>query len=251
MYSLVQLTINEWLKITKKKSFIINLILIVVLALGVALFISKVIGNDFMTAGEFGSILINISGGGFVYLVLCLVQASSIVSKEHQQGTIKFLLIRSHKRETILASKFIALILYMIVVGIYMIIVSYCVGLLFFFNSNGLLITETITQFGYSLLYIFAYIIIAFMLSTVLRNTAGTIAITLSLTMIEGIIVMLLSRYDFSKYILFFNLDFTQFSQGSPYIEGTTPVFSAIIYSIYMLLFIVITFIGFKKRDVA
>lgn len=251
MYSLVQLTINEWLKITKKRSFIINLILIAVLAVGIALFINKVVGNDFITSGEFGSILITMSGGGFVYLVLCLVQAASMVSKEHQQGTIKLLLIRAHTRHTILASKFIALILYMILVGLYIIIVSYIVGLLFFYNSDGLLITETLTQFGYSLLYVFAYMTIAFMLSTLLKSTAGTIAIALSLKILEGFIVMLLSRYEFSKFILFFNLDFSQFTDGASSIEGITPVFSAIIYTAYMLLFISITFIVFKKRDVA
>lgn len=251
MYSLVQLVTNEWIKITKKKSFLISLILVALVTIGAAWFIKGVIGADFMSAGKFGSSFMSMSGGGFLYLVLCILTASTMVSKEHQLGTIKLLLIRAHSRTKILASKFIATLLYMIVLALYTIVVSYIVGFLFFTNTEGLMLAETFVQAGYFLIYVFAYVTIAFMCSTLLKSTGGTIGFVLSLTMIEGLIVGLLYNYKFAKYLLFFNTDFEQFSNGDLIIAELTPTFSAMIYGLYMIAFILVTFVVFKRRDVA
>lgn len=252
MYSLIQLTTNEWLKITKKKSFYISLALVVAITLGAAIFIKAVIGNDFMSAGKFGGSMIALSGGGFLYLVLSAITAAGIVAREHQQGTIKLLLIRSHSRTSILASKLFAMIVYMVVLALFTVAISYIIGLLFFSNFDGLLLGETFSSIAYTFIYTFSYVVIAFMFSTLLKSTGATIGIVLSLTFIESLVVGLLYRYNFAKYILFFHTDFSQYgAEGYSPIEELTPAFSAMMYSLYMIVFLVLTFVVFKKRDVA
>ena len=251
MYSLISLTTNEWLKITKRKFFIISLIIIAAVSLGAALFINLVMKVDTLTVGQFAPNMIGLSGGGFVYLILTAVLASGMVSKEHQLGTIKLLLIRAHSRNKIMASKFLAIIIYMVVIGLYTLLVSYIVGL-FMFSNDGLQLGQAIEEFAYTLIYTFSFVAIAMMCSTLTKSTGATIGIVLGLTIVESIIVGLLYNYKFAKFILFFNTNFSQFTAGDrPIIEELTPLFSAIVYSIYMIVFIAITFIVFKKRDVA
>ncbi len=61
---------------------------------------------------------------------------------------------------------------------------------------------------------------------------------------------MMLSRFNWSKYILFANTDLTQYSTGKPLVEGMTIEFSIIVLIVYFVIFNVISYIGFTKRDI-
>ncbi len=61
---------------------------------------------------------------------------------------------------------------------------------------------------------------------------------------------MLLLRYNWSKYILFANVNLNQYIDGEPLVKGMTMTFSIIVLIIYFVIFNVISYIGFTKRDI-
>jgi ABC-2 type transport system permease protein len=62
---------------------------------------------------------------------------------------------------------------------------------------------------------------------------------------------LLLSRYTFAKYLLFFNTNLEMYDNGTPIIEGMTLGFSIFIIIGYMIAILALSFYVFKKRDVA
>ena len=57
-------------------------------------------------------------------------------------------------------------------------------------------------------------------------------------------------KFEFAKYILFANTDLSQFIGGEPFIEGLTLPFSISVLVIYTVVFLVISFVTFNKRDI-
>ncbi|MBE3554796.1 MAG: ABC transporter permease, partial [Thermicanus sp.] len=64
-------------------------------------------------------------------------------------------------------------------------------------------------------------------------------------------IVAALSRYGWVKYILFANTDLRQYFDGTPLVEGMTLSFSITVLLAYFLIFNLLSWILFMKRDVA
>ena len=88
---------------------------------------------------------------------------------------------------------------------------------------------------------------LAFMISTVFRNSAMAIGIGVFLFTVGSSITMLLaSRYTWAKFILFANTDLTQYISGEPLITGMTMTFSIIVLIVYFMSFNVISYLGFK-----
>jgi len=251
LYSFYQLTVNEGLKLMKKRSFFIPFLIMLLASLVVALVVKKFFYDaDFGITG-YMEMLIGLQGGGSFYTLLCMICIASIVSIEFRLGTIKMLLIRSHSRSKILASKYVALLLYIAVLLIFTLIVGSIIGLLVLGLNGGLNVGDILEAAGYTLVYTWVYVTIVFMLSALTKSTGATIGIVFLLNFFEGIISMLLSRYDFAKYILFLNLDLQMYQEGSPVIEGMSLGFSIAVILVYMIAFLTLTFYVFKKRDVA
>lgn len=251
MYSFYQLTVNECLKLTKKRSFFIPFLIMMLVSLGIALVIKKFFSDaDFGVTG-YMEMLISLQGGGSFYTFLCMICIASIVSIEFRLGTIKMLLIRSHSRSKILASKYVALLLYIAVLLIFTLIVGSIIGLLVLGSNGGLNAGDILEASGYTLLYTWVYVTIVFMVSTLTKSTGATIGIVFLVNFLEDIISMLISRYDFAKYVLFLNLDLQMYQEGTPPIEGMSLGFSVAVILVYMIAFLALTFYVFKKRDVA
>ncbi|WP_051541307.1 hypothetical protein [Caldalkalibacillus mannanilyticus] len=92
----------------------------------------------------------------------------------------------------------------------------------------------------------------AFMLSIVFRST--TLAVSLSYVAIfigKNMTDFLLTKYSWAKYILFAHFDLTQYVDRIPVAEGMTLQFSLMMLFIYFLLFNVISYLAFAKRDIA
>jgi ABC-2 type transport system permease protein len=76
------------------------------------------------------------------------------------------------------------------------------------------------------------------------------IGIGVFLLTVGNVITMLLSRYNWSKYILFANTDLNQYIDGKPIVDGMTMTFSIIVLIVYFVIFNVISYVGFTKRDI-
>lgn len=251
MRSFIQLTTNEWLKLSKKKSFYVAFGVLTIIPIIVALFAVKIMGAD-LNNTDFVSFLVDITGTGTVIVILSMITAASMVAKEYQLGTIKLLLIRAHSRNKILLSKYTAMLLYTLLIFLFTIIVGYIISIIFlgFESSNDWVELLKVTL--YSIIYTIIYMTISFMLSVLTKSSGATVGIAFSVMLFEGLFVMLLSRYEAAKYILFFNTDLSVYEpSNAPYIEGMTLGFSVSMLVIYMILMLGVSFITFKKRDVA
>ncbi|SDP36128.1 ABC-2 type transport system permease protein [Clostridium gasigenes] len=197
--------------------------------------------------------------------LFAIVMGGGIVANEFSGGTIKLLLIRPSKRWKILVSKYISVITYTFFMVLILLVVSFLIGgILFSFkgasapfltNSNGQInevnmIVHIIQLCGLKCISLVMMVTLAFMISTVFRNSAMAIGIGVFLLTVGNGITMILSRFNWSKYILFSNTDLTQYSTGKPLVEGMTIEFSIIVLIVYFVIFNVISYIGFTKRDI-
>jgi ABC-2 type transport system permease protein len=64
-------------------------------------------------------------------------------------------------------------------------------------------------------------------------------------------LVNLLSKYTWVKYILIANTNLMVYTDGTPVVKGMTLTFSLLVLAAYFIVFNVISWLVFIKRDVA
>ncbi|MGH4140268.1 ABC transporter permease [Clostridium sp.] len=205
--------------------------------------------------------------GGVISLIalFAIVMGGKIVANEFSEGTIKLLLIRPSKRWKILLSKYISVIGYTLLMLLVLFIVSFLLGgILFSFsgagtpfltNSSGKItevnmIVHIVQLYGLKSINLIMMVTLAFMISTVFRNSAMATGVGVFLLTVGNVITMILTKYNWSKYILFTNTDLNQYISGEPLVKGMTMKFSIIVLIVYFIVFNVISYIGFTKRDI-
>lgn len=198
-----------------------------------------------------------------VVTMFVVVIAAGIVAIEFSEGTIKMLLTRPVNRWKILTSKFATVLLFGIVMAAVTWIFSVIVGLILFDSSgvgylkwNGSEVVEQSIWLRSLYLYlissvnIFVTATFAFMIGSVFRSNALAIGISMFLWFMGSNVVLLLSKYEFVKYLFFTYTDLTQFVYGTPFVEGTTMSLALAVLSVYVVIFMAISYIVFTKRDV-
>jgi len=203
-------------------------------------------------------------------LVLIVLASGSIVSDEFSKGTIKLLLVKPYTRTKILLSKYLTVLIMLVLALVTTFIMQMIIGGLFFgYESLGVpYITyniatksiESISILKYFLLYTVSVlpqlIILAtlgFTLSTISTSTSLANTFTIIGAFGGSFIGLFAQSLDLEwlKYIVMLNWDFTcyLFGGSSPY-KGITLPFSVIICIIYLLIMLIISFIVFKKRNI-
>ncbi|MFG1730264.1 ABC transporter permease [Paenibacillus sp. 843] len=197
-----------------------------------------------------------------IYLstIFTVIVASDIVAGEFAGGTIKLLLIRPWSRGKILLSKFTSLILFGLLCAGITAVVGIAMSLLLFSGNTGLsggfegssmnnslllLLTDTIQALVISL--------IAFMLSTVFRSGGLAIGLSLLVLFTKDIFGFIFNpeRFEWAKYLLFLHTDLSGYIQSPVGPGGVGLGFSITILGVYCLLFMLISWLVFTKRDVA
>ncbi len=192
-----------------------------------------------------------------------VIAAGSIVSAEFSQGTIKMLLSRPVKRWKILTSKYITSLLYALTLTVLAFLATILAGYMFF-DSGSMTILDyqngsvvEVSYWGrvialYSLQFvgIVIYTTFAFMIGSVFRSSSLAIGLSIFLLFVGPNIVFFLSKYEIAKYIIFAHTDLTGFITGQMFIPGITWAFSIAVLSVYMIIFLVISYLSFIKRDV-
>ncbi|API92004.1 hypothetical protein J32TS6_24410 [Virgibacillus pantothenticus] len=202
----------------------------------------------------------------FVSLLVIIV-AGGIVANEFRWGSIKLLLIRPISRSGILLSKYIATLLFALYTTIFVFLFSWIVGAIFFGVGapnteivkqvddgfkTAYLLKEIFTSYGIQIVPLVMMGTFAFMISTVLRNSSLAIGISIFLMMGGNSVMVLLAQKEWAKYILFANMNLSQYTDGNtPMIKGMTLEFSIAMLLIYYVVFLVLSWIVFTKRDVA
>ncbi|MDQ0269570.1 ABC transporter permease [Cytobacillus purgationiresistens] len=201
----------------------------------------------------------------FVGLFVIII-AGGIVASEFNWGTIKLLLIRPIKREKILASKYITVLLFGGSLLGLLFLYSGLLGLILFgtadqpvphLNYQDGMVTEQnlflylMKGYGLSSINMLMLATMAFMISAAFRSNSLAIGLSIFLMFAGGQITQLVAmKYEWAKFSLFANTNLLQYFEGTPMLPGMTLGFSIIMLIIYFILFQAIAFFVFKKRDV-
>ncbi|AOV06434.1 ABC transporter permease [Sporosarcina ureilytica] len=209
------------------------------------------------------SIILDTFGLMSMVTLVSIIVSSSLVSAEFSQGTIKMLLSRPVNRWKILTSKYVTVILFSVLAMVVMFVASVIGAFIFFPGATESTLsfynTEIATSavWGKSLYLMFLALIntlvmstLAFMIGTVFRSTSLAIGISIFLYFTGNMIVFFLEKYKFAKFILFANSNLTQYEIGYPMLNNTTMAFSAVVIVVYVVIFLVLSFLSFTKRDV-
>jgi len=189
------------------------------------------------------------------------------VAGEFTAGTIKLLLTRAQTRGRILLAKYLAVILFSIVIMVVTFAVSIVVGgLLFGFagiaapyiymSATGHvqqmnMFAYLLANYGFNSVSLLMTVTIAFMISTIFRSSSIAIALSIVLLFIGDTIVEVLGSYGWDKYILFANTNLAQYFFNGPTITGMTLTFSIVVLVVYFVVMNGLSWYIFRKRDVA
>lgn len=208
------------------------------------------------------------SSSGMVALITIFVAvvAGDIVASEFSAGTIKLLLIRPVNRTKILLSKYLATLLYALLMVCGLLVVSLLVGgVLFGFTGmlqpfpridannvihQGTVVGHVFSTYGFSCIQLIMIVTISFMISTIFRSSSLAIALSILLMFLGTTVVQILSRFQWDKYILFANIDLSQYFNGTPIVQGMTLTFSIVMLLVYFIIFHAASWMLFTKRDV-
>lgn len=198
--------------------------------------------------------------------VFSIIVAAGSVSKEFSWGTIKLLMIRPVSRSKMLLSKYLSTFQYSLELMIILLVSSFLIGGLFFgfqqLDTNFLIYDEGKIQevnpviyilqtYGLNCISLLVMTTLAFMISTLFRSSSIAIGVSIALVFTGGTIVTIFSKFEWVKYILFANTDLNQYIHGTPLQEGMSLEFSLAVVAVYYLLFLLLTWIPFNKRDIA
>ncbi|MEF2967595.1 ABC transporter permease [Paenibacillus sp. M1] len=198
----------------------------------------------------------------FLVSIFSVVIASDIVAGEFTWGTIKLLLIRPWTRSKILFSKLLAVLIFTLASTAVFLIANLAVSFLLFPNTGSVIFPETqgagplasiMENLLYSYIDLLVITIFAFMISTVFRSGGIAIGLSMFILFAGNIFTMLFhpSRYAWAKYMLFVNMDLSQYRGGQVGPAGMTLGFSATVLALYVLAFLAVSWLVFNKRDVA
>lgn len=200
--------------------------------------------------------------------ILLIIIAAGIVANEFSQGTIKFLLINPETRGKIIISKYLTVVS----LGFAMLIEFFVMNFLFGLITSGteqafLPMIEVVNgaiktsspyfrMFGMYLLAgveILVMSTIAFMISSLLRNSAVSVAFGLGSYLGGSLLVTLLYEgfeLDFARYLIFANLDFSTILTGEGMIVNQSLSSAIVIVVVHMFVFLLTAYDGFVRREI-
>jgi ABC-2 type transport system permease protein len=201
-----------------------------------------------------------------VITLFIIIIASSIVSQEYSWGTIKLLLMRPVHRWKFLLAKFVAVIVNAFYLFILLFVLSLLVGILVFgletttlryvYTINGdmkdvFIFTHFLQYFGSKFIGLVMIASFAFMISTIFKRNTLAVALSIFIQFAGSLTssVLNIMDKDISKYIFFTNTNLYQYVEGTTP-EGLTLMFSIIVLFVYFILFKLIAFLLFEKRDI-
>lgn len=212
--------------------------------------------------------------------IFFIINSVIILGKELSDGTIKHTLISPNKRWKILLSKLFVLVLNLVIITIIFSILSQFVGNLVYndYNLNNYLYVSdgnvnVLNSFSYTVLRfltrdieILVYILLAFMVSLISNEAGIPLAISLFLYIGNSLFMNSINKIinmEWIKYIPFNNFDIssrlfknseymvsTMFFDNTPFVNSITLGDCVSITMLCMLLFIVVSFTIFNKKNV-
>lgn len=202
-----------------------------------------------------------------VITIFTIIIAGDSLAGEFSSGTIKLLLIRPASRVKILVSKYISFLLFGMLLLLTLFVISVVMnGILYGFGYMDLPLISTTAEgeiiernmvlnlwktYMLNGVSTVMYVTMAFTISSAFQSSAMAIGFSIGALFAGNIVLEALQRFDWSKYLLFANTDLTQYLNGHPFQEGMTLTFSITVLAVYFLVFNLISWLLFTRRDVA
>lgn len=219
---------------------------------------------------EDGTMWSGINGAATLVMLITLftvIIAGDSLAGEFSTGTIKLLLIRPASRLKILIAKYASMIMFGLLLLVILFVMSLLVnGILYQFDSTGLPylsvdshgVVHEHNMFGHlwqtyllNGVSTIMFVTLAFMISSAFRSSAMAIGFSIFLLFAGMLMLEIFHPYAWSKYLLFANIDLSQYLDGQPYQEGMTLGFSIAVLVGYYIVFNLVSWLAFTKRDVA
>ncbi|MCU6711385.1 ABC transporter permease subunit [Paenibacillus sp. J5C_2022] len=210
------------------------------------------------------------NSAGIIILVtlLTVIIAADMVAAEFTWGTIKLLLVGPASRTKILLSKYAVTLTFALMLLLLCFASAYLAGgILEGFSSaseprvtvdasgivqEGSMLAHALQTYGYSVVSLVMYVTMAFMISAAFRSSSMAIAFSLLFMLLGSTLSALLSKFEWSKYLLFSNIDLTNYLEGgTPLRPEMTLSFSITMLLLYYVVFQVTAWLLFTRRDVA
>ncbi|MNH83506.1 ABC-2 family transporter protein [compost metagenome] len=201
----------------------------------------------------------------FAVSLISIIIGGEIVAAEFASGTIKLLLTRSASRTKIYFSKYIAAILFGLLLTAAGILASILVGGLIF-GFGGLadsyffvkdqavgqvpMLQALLAGYVLGIPFLLITITLAFMISAAFRSTTFSIVISLIVSLAGFVIAIAMDGWTWTKYFVFSHTDLSLFLYGNPSVEGVTIGFSLVFIGLHLALLHLISYPLFVKRDV-
>ncbi|MFD0717666.1 ABC transporter permease [Paenibacillus sp. GCM10027626] len=201
----------------------------------------------------------------FAASLISVIISGEIVAAEFVSGTIKLLLTRSASRTKIYLSKYIATILFGLLLSAAGILVSILLGG-FIFGFDGLVnsyffvkdqavrevptLQALLAGYVLNIPFLLIAITLAFMISAAFRSTTFSIVISLLVSLTGFIIAIAMDGWAWTKYFVFSHTDLTPFLYGNPSIDGVTLGFSLVLIVLHLAIMHSVSYPLFVKRDV-
>ncbi|MBW7473866.1 ABC transporter permease [Paenibacillus oenotherae] len=200
--------------------------------------------------------------------LLTVIIAADMIAAEFSWGTIKLLLVGPASRTKILVSKYVATMGFALLLLLICFAAAFAAGgILEGFSGvnqpylsidadnvvqESSMIVHALQKYGFAIVSLILYVMMAFMISAAFRSSSMAIAFSLLFMLVGTTLTALLSEYSWVKYLLFANIDLTQYLAGaSPIRPDMTLSFSIMMLIGYYLVFQFVAWLLFTKRDVA
>ncbi|MED2766053.1 ABC transporter permease [Bacillus thuringiensis] len=257
MFKLIQ---NEFLKLHAKKGmYIIILVIIALEILGTLAMLKWGKGDEFK-----GSYLDYANSEvGLVVLfatIFGITLAARTITDEFQKGTIKQLLIRPRKRLTILFSKYITVLLTMLLIIFAGTVIGMFIGgIVMDGGTTKLTLGIFLKIILYQLISPFFFATLAFFFANIFRKSVLPLIVTLFLFFLQRAISMLLQTFSpaLAKFVVFFHLNLSVYDSnklinggGKPPFEEFTFITSFLLIIVYFAVLLIASSRLFQKRDV-
>lgn len=197
----------------------------------------------------------------FLNTIFVVVVASDSVAGEFTWGTIKLLLIRPWSRSKILLSKYISMVLFSLLSTAVLVAFGFGASLIFSSSSSDAISSITIwSPAEYSFLdllcryvELFLTAALAFMVSSVFRASGLAIGLSLFIMFAKNIFTAIFSpeRFEWAQYLIFTHMDLRGYLLSDTGPGGATIGFSIAVLAVYYIIIMAISWIVFRKRDVA
>ncbi|MFC4809329.1 ABC transporter permease [Paenibacillus sp. GCM10023250] len=199
--------------------------------------------------------------------ILTVIVAADMIAAEFSWGTVKLLLVGPASRTKIMAAKYIATLGYALLLLVIAFAAAFAAGgILEGFGAisephvtiangvvhEGSMIANALQKYGFAVVSLLLYVTMAFMISAAFRSSSMAIAFSLLFIFLGNSLSELLRGYEWVKYLLFSNIDLTQYMEGSaPLRPEMTLSFSILMLVAYYAVFQLVAWLLFTKRDVA